>query len=532
MGRVIQLLITGTGVVCAIASPSASAALPAFDHAGDPAYHDGWQSGDNGGHGFAPWMLIDGTFEIRSSTQNNSLPIGMDIDSAGGRAWAVAKNNDPDPLNTRALAMRPLIGALTVGQTVTVDFDSVMGPNQEAGVALATSDGSARLRFYDLGAAFKVDDASGIRHIGPGGLAVHGLHLEITFTGTDTYALSYAPAGESPTLITGTLAGPSGGVIDRIVLDRSIFPGPFAFFNDIAVVPEPGIALLVALFAVCGLRFHQRAGLRATARLLAWTIPALVTFSAAGALTAFDHAAARTYDDGWHSGDNGGFGFQPWVLTNGTFDISSSTGNSGATASGDIDSAGGRAWAIYTEELPGLASASRGLTGALEAGQRITFDFDTSMTPNEFSRVAIEGPAGPRLTIFNPGGDFLIVDAGGARPVGSGRLAERGLHFDFLLTGPDTYLLGYGLPGDPPNNIIGMLAGSAGDSIDRLVIERSGAFLRNNNAYLNNIAVVPEPGAIAMWSCFALAIGLARRITAPPCPSSAARSAAARRARS
>src|SRR5258705_2225871 len=30
-------------------------AADAFDSASDPVYADGWQAGDNGGHGFTPW---------------------------------------------------------------------------------------------------------------------------------------------------------------------------------------------------------------------------------------------------------------------------------------------------------------------------------------------------------------------------------------------------------------------------------------------------------------------------------------------
>ena len=39
--------------------------------------------------------------------------------------------------------------------------------------------------------------------------------------------------------------------------------------------------------------------------------------AAVAAPTAFDSAADPEYDNGWQTGDNGGYGFGPWVLNNG-----------------------------------------------------------------------------------------------------------------------------------------------------------------------------------------------------------------------
>ena len=46
--------------VMTIAASTASAATLAFDNAGQAAYSDGWQNGDNGGSGFQPWQLLSG----------------------------------------------------------------------------------------------------------------------------------------------------------------------------------------------------------------------------------------------------------------------------------------------------------------------------------------------------------------------------------------------------------------------------------------------------------------------------------------
>ena len=45
-------------IICGLAVlQNPSYAAPASDNAGNVAYADGWQAGDNGGVGFMPWVL-------------------------------------------------------------------------------------------------------------------------------------------------------------------------------------------------------------------------------------------------------------------------------------------------------------------------------------------------------------------------------------------------------------------------------------------------------------------------------------------
>jgi hypothetical protein len=60
-------------------------------------------------------------------------------------------------------------------------------------------------------------------------------------------------------------------------------------------------------------------------------------------------------------------------------------------------------------------------------------------------------------------------------------------------------------------NITGVLAGATGQGIDRIVLERSGASLMGNHAYVNNIAVLPDPAAGTVLLYAALGIVLRRR---------------------
>ena len=120
------------GMLLALPTLTASAAQIASDNASQPAYADGWQAGDNGGSGFGPWTITStagGLTAIGSSTANGDMqPPTGDIDSAGGRAWAISGV----PQNNRLFAIRPLTGALAVGQLLSFDVDGVCGgPNSE-----------------------------------------------------------------------------------------------------------------------------------------------------------------------------------------------------------------------------------------------------------------------------------------------------------------------------------------------------------------------------------------------------------------
>jgi len=89
-----------------------------------------------------------------------------------------------------------------------------------------------------------------------------------------------------------------------------------------------------------------------------------------------DNAADPAYNDGWQNGDNGGTGFQPWVLQAwgsyaGMF-IGSSVANAdgldngdshGVANDGDID-VNGRSWGLYAGDNGGYAQAIRAFNSA------------------------------------------------------------------------------------------------------------------------------------------------------------------------
>jgi hypothetical protein len=132
----INVVVTNKGKATASAvTATLGTALnsPATDQAGNAAYNDGWQSGDNGGTGFGAWQLsaqINGNnagFFVGDSDNNGCFndgfgvcpPCGPGINTAG-KAWGLYANT-----STLAEAIRPFAGgAILAGQSFSIDMDN------------------------------------------------------------------------------------------------------------------------------------------------------------------------------------------------------------------------------------------------------------------------------------------------------------------------------------------------------------------------------------------------------------------------
>lgn len=113
------------------------------------------------------------------------------------------------------------------------------------------------------------------------------------------------------------------------------------------------------------------------------TLAALLTCTTHAATLAYDDAADAAYNDGFQNGDNGGFGFQPWMFNNsgptsGEF-VWTSGSNGGGATNPNIDTSG-RSWGHYASggsvaiairpfTLPGLTTVSYEMdNGWIDAG--------------------------------------------------------------------------------------------------------------------------------------------------------------------
>lgn len=122
-----------------------------------------------------------------------------------------------------------------------------------------------------------------------------------------------------------------------------------------------------------------------------------------------DTASDAVYDDGWQTGDNGGFGFGAWTIRtttggndafNGVF-VGSSTGNGDGDSNGDGDintSPGNRALGLYANS-GNAAVAFRAFNTPLSLGTRFIFRWTTVTSTPAALRWDLPSAAGTRIPV-------------------------------------------------------------------------------------------------------------------------------------
>jgi hypothetical protein len=270
------ILFAGSVVAAAALATTAHAASLASDNAAAYSGANNW-SPSNGGSGFQPWTFfalgdpnLYGDF-IGSSTSNGGTGGGTNGSSLGidtsGNAWGLYGNSG----DTMA-AFRPFTGDLSIGQTVEIDIDQGFQQNgSQVGITLLNDSGQALLTVYYIGGdpinSWKVDDNNGEANLSPNvGFTSDGLHLSITLTSATTYSgtLTQLNGGSASASFSGSLQiQPTGEGIGKIELfnnDAGTAYANNAFFNNLAIVPEPSsIALVgVSLFGAGMLRRRKR----------------------------------------------------------------------------------------------------------------------------------------------------------------------------------------------------------------------------------------------------------------------------------
>lgn len=123
----------------------------ASDVAIDPAYDDGWTTGDNGGTGFGAWTL--GTIGSGGAAGHF---IGDSSNNAGGGSGNINTAGESFGLYAEpgmvSEAFRPFTGALSVGQIFLIDFDNGwVDEGGTVGLGLQNSAGQNRIEFFFIG---------------------------------------------------------------------------------------------------------------------------------------------------------------------------------------------------------------------------------------------------------------------------------------------------------------------------------------------------------------------------------------------
>jgi len=255
---------------------TAQAANPAFDNASAWAYNDGWQTGDNGGYGWAPWSLTtslstSGHF-IWDSTKNGN---GLDDGIVGGLAAdsdinttigpVPDQSGDPDPNTTdprawgmwanggaQADAYRPFTGGpLGIGEKFRMDFDNgYVDTGGSVGLGLQNAAGQTLWEVFFAGGGnfYMNNDAAGVVATTVG-FGDEGLHVDFTLTGPAAYTMTLTRRDGVSQTINGNLIGQADQNIAQVhAFNWNAGAGSDhdAYFNSM-LVPEPGTATLFGL---------------------------------------------------------------------------------------------------------------------------------------------------------------------------------------------------------------------------------------------------------------------------------------------
>jgi hypothetical protein len=217
------------------------------------------------------------------------------------------------------------------------------------------------------------------------------------------------------------------------------------------------------------------------------------------ASNADDRASNLPYNDGWQNGDNGGAGFQPWVLT---------SSGAGGRFIGQTGVNQNPSFGVFSggNGIGDSSTADRNFTGALSAGQTfslqlgITGVYDGGGSPGNAGFVGLTLLSGSNNVftfVFIGGGTEWQLNDGGSN-FGSGIpfAANTPINFAFTYNGGNNYSISIqeGTSSFVGNNFT---ANSNLTNITgfRIFSERQGA---NENIGFNNLAVVPEPSSLAL----------------------------------
>ena len=217
----------------------------------------------DGGDGFGIFSSSGG-FDANSDSTTNAgtfIAAAGDADNdLGAPAWGFFANTDD--LSEALYDIGG--GALTVGQSVSLQFDNG-NVDGVVGVAFQNiADGNNRSEFLFIGGEsnYTLNDDTAGQDTGVA-FTNSGLDLEFTLTGTDTYDFGITPIGGTTTSFTGnTLGGTAGSGVDRIRIFNFNAGGGGAnnlYANNISVVPEPGsFALIAGVFGMAFVAIRRR----------------------------------------------------------------------------------------------------------------------------------------------------------------------------------------------------------------------------------------------------------------------------------
>ena len=222
---------------------------------------------------------------------------------------------------------------------------------------------------------------------------------------------------------------------------------------------------------------------------------------------AADYATHSAYADGWQTGDNGGYGFNPWALSG-----SSATMNSSSSFNQL-----GMAWTLYNPTPADLITATRGLASPLQIGQVISTVFDNPSAIGYWRgfTVGLLSSGTERVSVWQFGIGWNTPTppyAGGNNlgrwQAGDGHMTpltaadtSAGVQLDIGLAGPNSYSLTMTPLGNPSLAFTetGLLANSGDiNEIKFTFYNFASDPLAATDFYISSMTIVPEPSTLAL----------------------------------
>jgi hypothetical protein len=230
----------------------------ASDNASDPAYLDGWKTGDDGGVGFGPWELA---FSGEPPTMLPRDPQFIDNgplpgNSLGAPAFAMTTGDQPGLFETSE-ARRTFDAPISVGQTFCADVDgSALDPLKPPNSTGNTFDfyGRNGIERFSLltNNQYNNDHWTVTGGIDTGIAAGSSFHIDFTLVTANTYDLVLSPVVGGDPLFSqmgARLTGTAGMGIDNIRITAYGTGSSAAedddgskelFFNNLAIIGLAG----------------------------------------------------------------------------------------------------------------------------------------------------------------------------------------------------------------------------------------------------------------------------------------------------